>query len=195
METSATVASAILAAVALLGGWLNYRRNELRRDHVLTWANEAISVLQTLLVLCVDAEPQSPQLDAKLRDIRLRLSILVEQGRLFFRNTVSAEHGADKESAYRGLRPRILDHLVAAHQVASEWPGVNPSDHPLMSMVAEDCVRKFVSLAQQEVGRTRTVSADASSGGEGINLQTLVAQVDSARLNRKQSPVWKWMGN
>ncbi len=193
MEPWAAVASAIFAAVSLFSAWLSFRRNELRRDHVLAWSNEAIVALQTLLVLCIDAEPQSPELEVRLRDIRLRLSILTEQGRLFFRNTGLKNHGVDKEAAYTRLRPRILDHLIAAHQVASAWTVANPSEQQRMRLVAQDSVREFVSLAQKEVGRTRTASVDASMAGESIRLRSLLANISPDRLSSKEiQPVHPW---
>lgn len=52
-ETSAAVASAILAAFALLGAWLGARERSLRREEVLSWANSGIEQLQTLHLLLV----------------------------------------------------------------------------------------------------------------------------------------------
>jgi hypothetical protein len=174
--------SVLLGALALLGTYRSWRKRELRRDDVLAWGSEAIAALQSLLLICLDEEHGTGASNPRLEWIRFNSSILVERGRLFFRNADPEAKGAWKERAYRGYRPCILDHLVTAHQIASAWPAAKGLDRTRMRMVAEDCVRSFVSLLQEAVGRDRTASADTSRGGQGADLDQLMAQLDSHRV-------------
>src|SRR5690606_12050182 len=91
-----------------------------------------------------------------LAKIAVDTSVLVEQGRLFFKNTPHPTHGMDRHPAYRGYRPRLLDPIVVSHQIACQWEGADSEEKERMTVVAEDCVRQFVSMAQLEVGRSRT---------------------------------------
>ena len=109
-------------------------------------------------------------------------SILVERGRLFFKNEVVDDYGSEKLSAYRGYRPRILDHLVVAHQVARFWPGDSDNDIKDRSRVAKCCLKSFVSLAQMEVGRDRAASVEALKGGDGVHLSTIMENLRAQRL-------------
>src|SRR5262249_61844 len=43
------------------------------------------------------------------------ISALIDHGRLLFENRAARDFGAEKPGAYRGHRPVLLDHLVAAH--------------------------------------------------------------------------------
>jgi hypothetical protein len=177
--------SAVLTVVALVGTWIGWRQKELRREEVHAWASEAITALQTLLLICLQELRKAPpagEKNSRLEDVVFSTSILVERGRLFFRNSQPNAHGNWKEPAYRGFRPCILDHLVTAHQISLAWPRANASDRAKMRQIAEDCLKKFVSLAQKEVGRDRTASADTSRGGEGAQLKRLMAEFDLSRL-------------
>lgn len=185
-NTIATVASAVIAGAALLAGWYHWRRAELRRDDVLAWSNEVIGVLETLLIISI---LKNPILDEKVvRDkvvnIIFETSILIERGRLFFKNQIVDQFGAHKEAAYRGYRPRILDELVVAHQIACEWFDADEDRKLRMRIVIQDCLKKFVSLAQKEVGRQRSASADASKGGVGIRIDDLLENVDKYELEK-----------
>lgn len=178
------VVSPILGAVTLARAWFAWRKSELRRDDVLAWSSEAIAVLQTLFLICLDGDRTSESNSKRLEEVRFAAPILVERGRLFFRNAKPEAHGKWKEPAYRGFRPCVLDHLVVAYQIACAWPTANQSDRVKIRIVAEDCLKKFVSLVQKEVGRDRTASADTRQGGDGAHLWRLVQEIDPSRLQR-----------
>jgi hypothetical protein len=181
----AAALSVILAALALLGTYRSWRRRELRRDDVLAWGSEAIAALQTLLLICLDEEQGRGSSNPRLEWVRFTSSILVERGRLFFRNADPDAKGAWKERAYRGYRPAILDHLVTAHQIASAWAAAEGLERTKLRLVAEDCVRNFVTLLQEEVGRDRTASADTGRGGAGADLVELTALLDPRRIESR----------
>lgn len=186
LDAIAAIVSAVLTAVALYASWRSWRRSELRREDVLEWANRAIAVLQSVRLISGSVRAHLDPEDARERMIALAFetSILVEQGRMFFRNTRS-RHGRWKPTAYRGSRPVILDQLVLGHQIACAWPAAGPADRDRIGVVAEDVLRTFVSLIQKEVGRERTASADTRRGGKSADLPWLMGQVDAARLERQ----------
>ncbi|AWZ02493.1 hypothetical protein RHODOSMS8_02981 [Rhodobiaceae bacterium] len=179
------IASPALTIFGFFLGWFSWRRRELRRDEVLSWADDCIECLQTLLLISL---LRDPILSAeKIEQIRLKVifdtSILIERGRLFFKNEVVDDFGSDKLSAYRGYRPRILDHLVVGHQIARFWPDSSDDDKRRRTVVARNSLKGFVSLAQKEVGRDRAASAEALRGGDGVKLSALMAAVKPEELD------------
>jgi hypothetical protein len=184
LQAVAGFISAMIAAVAALLVWLQWRERRLRQDDVLRWANEAIRAQQTLYLVLFLGDSAFDKATAKtmLAKIAVDTSVLVEQGRLFFRNTPHATHGADRHPAYRGYRPMLLDPLVVAHQIACQWEGAADEERERMVLVAEDCVRSFVSMAQLEVGRSKTAHEDTARKGEGEKLEALLGKVKPERL-------------
>ena len=176
--------SATIAGLASLMVFLQWRERHLRQDDVLKWANEVIRTCQTLyLVLFLgDSTFDKAKARAMLAQIAVDTSVLVEQGRMFFRNTPHPTHGANRHPAYRGYRPMLLDPIVVAHQIACQWEGAADEEKERMIIVAEDCVRNFVSMAQREVGRDRTAHAASRIKGEGQALEALLAKVSDERL-------------
>jgi hypothetical protein len=186
----ASIVSACVAAGGLFFAWRQSREATLRRADVLRWAEDAIDQLQMLLVICVlDEGELDPAFErAKLAAIMLTTSTLAERGRLFFKNEIRGDgHGQDKEPAYQGYRPKILDQLVVAHQIARHWPQANADARKIMLILAQDAARTFVSLAQQEVGRSKTASAVTKRAGDGRDLDELVKEFNRARLEQGSS--------
>ena len=184
LEAIAALASVLLTAIALFAGWRSSRKNELRREDVANWADEAITALQTLLLVTIHGDPPIPAAEAERLRVALLIqtSVLTERGRLFFRNAGPYSFGREKHRAYRGTRPEILDQLVAAHQIACRWPRAGDEERVRMRLVAEDCLKQFVSLVQQEVGRSRTASADTRRGGSGALLSSRMSELDPDRV-------------
>ena len=176
--------SAFIAALAALMVWLQWRERQLRQDDVLRWASDVIRTQQSLYVLLFlgDSAFDKAQSKTMLAKIVVDSSVLVEQGRLFFRNTPDATYGANRYPAYRGYRPMILDPIVVTHQIACQWEGAAPEERERMVLVAEDCVRSFVSMAQREVGRSRAAHDASLIKGEGEKLETLLSRVKDERL-------------
>jgi hypothetical protein len=186
LGTAAAIVSALVATAGLFVGWLKWRESTLRREDVLAWANETIRELQSLLLICALKPPQLEVATAKARltEVIFNTSVLVERGRLFFKNRIVNDYGLEKELAFRGYRPEILDPIVIAHQIACGWAEANEDAQLRMRVVAEDCVKKFVSLVQKEVGRDRTAAADTSQAGKGLSLGHLLNEVSDSRLKR-----------
>lgn len=183
----AAIAGFISAFVATCGAllvWLQWRERRLRKDDVLKWANEVIRVQQTLYLTLFlgDSAFDAATVRSSLAEIAVDTSVLVEQGRLFFKNTPHPTYGADRRPAYRGYRPMVLDPIVVSHQIACQWGGATDDEKDRMLIIAEDCVRNFVSMAQREVGRGRTAHGDSALKGEGERLEALLAKVKPERL-------------
>ncbi|MCK0210062.1 hypothetical protein MWN33_18680 [Starkeya koreensis] len=185
LEASAAVASAVVAAFALLFTWKGIRTSALRTEDVYRWANEAIISLNSLYLLLYLSRHKllkATDIDTKTDDILFTTSNLVEQGRLLFKNAYHKTHGAEKQPAYRGLRPAVLDPLVLAHQIACHWREADEDRRAAMEAVVDDCVKTFVSLAQHEVGRKGTVSKDTQKGGNGADLFHRLADVTPEQI-------------
>ena len=154
---------------------------------MIIWTSDCIECLQTLFIISFFKDPLLDE--EKASEIRLKIifdtSILIERGRLFFRNEVVDDFGSNKFPAYRGYRPRILDHLVVAHEIARYWPAGSEDEILRRTAIAEDCLKAFVSLAQKEVGRDRAASAEALKGGDDDNLSTLMAAVKPERIKSR----------
>ena len=182
--TWAAIASALVAVLALIGGGLRWRDQALRRDDVHAWADRAIDALQGLVLLTSLRTDQIPAQAARerLTQIVFATSVLTEQGRLFFRNQADGRFGREKPAAYHGRRPQILDKLIAAHNVALRLPQADAGEQAQLALVAEDALKDFVSLIQQEVGRSRSAHPGPGKPGDGTDLDLLISRLDSERL-------------
>ena len=193
IEIVLRVISPLIALAALLWTlvwtWQEHRRKELRRDDILSWANQAIQALQETVLICTLTENavDREQLRQKAFDLIFATSVLAEQGRIFFKNVVQNKWGAEKPAAYRGYRPEVLDHLVVAHQIACAWASASPQERRSMCVVAVDRLRRFVTVIQCEVGRERTASIDTATAGHGIDLQALLQKAGQPRLTKEKS--------
>lgn len=185
-EFLAAVVTAIVALVSGFIGWRRARENALRKEDVHNWSNDVIRNMQSLVLICERRNGAlSPEEErAKLLDIFFATSVLAEQGRLFFKNQPAGSYGSDKPEAYRGKRPEILDQVLVAHAIARTFAGTDEAGRKRMGCVAEDAARRFVSLAQKEVGRGRTASAETRRGGTGTSLENLLQGVTAERLAR-----------
>lgn len=184
-ESLATIAATLLTLLGMAAGYIAWRRSELRREDVHAWANESIDALQSLVLTITMTSPQwVEQRDAKLNELCFRTSILVEQGRLFFKNNMGTDYGAHKAEAYRGIRPIILDQLLVGHRISLAWPASEAEEQRLMRVVAIDCLKTFVSLAQQEVGRRRSASSYPARDGSRSDLKAILELVRHAELEK-----------
>ena len=173
----------LVATLAALGTFVAWRSAQLRRDEVLEWGTKCVEVLQSLQLKC-DAQVRGNAKGDAPAEQAERISILVEQGRLFFKNASPGEYGTTKELAYRGYRPVILDQLVFAYMVASDWHRLSPADQNAGLKVVTTCKERFVSLLQREVGRRRAADRYNIEGGSGYDLPSLLAMAHAG-----ESPV------
>jgi hypothetical protein len=174
-DTIVQAAALLLSVGGAVVAWLSVRRGQLRIDEVIAWANKSIECLQTIALLTRRTWYELPKQERadRLADLSIQASVLIEQGRLFFKNHRPEEFGTDKLLAYQGLRPLILDELVVAHELARDWSHLSLDDRNRGYAIAVLCLKRFVSMAQQEVGRDRAASLNAASGGDGPHFAEL----------------------
>ncbi|MBR9834448.1 MAG: hypothetical protein GYB42_04520 [Alphaproteobacteria bacterium] len=122
-------------------------------------------------------------------NLMLALSALVERGRLFFPNIQSGGKGAEKEGAYRGHRPPVLDALMFAYY---EIEALTRTEGPTADNSADfidDCRRLLVSELQAHldprrrdavIGRYDTQRLDHREDAR-VRSETLKALLKSRR--------------
>lgn len=79
----------------------------------LDWGRDAITLMAEAVSLA-DGKCVTDFEHDKVR-VSTQLSALADRGRLFFPNIDPERKGAEKEGAFRGTRPPILDALIYAH--------------------------------------------------------------------------------
>ncbi len=81
------VVSIAIAVIGVYISWKKWRRDVLRTDDVLAWANEVIAALQTVVLICELDEPRKDgePPTSKLTEVIFSTSILIERGRMFFK--------------------------------------------------------------------------------------------------------------
>lgn len=178
---------AVLSAiVALIGAVLS--RAETRRQRSiqlenlrhgidaqsLAWGNACIDTMNRAAMFARTRQHQ--QNDASFLQQRvnlmLGLSSLVERGRLFFPNIDPESKGAEKDGAYRGSRPPILDALMIAYY---EIEALSRSEGPTADNSGEfieDCRRLLVSELQAHLDPRRR--------------DTVVGRYDDQRIDHRQ---------
>ena len=146
----------------------NIHSNETKLQRLLKlqeWGNECIDILaEADHFFMFDANELDPVDYMKLRNrILAQLSSLIDRGRVFFKNEHPNGYGAHKLPAYRGIRPKILDPLVAAYCATNvlRQQGAQVDDQTNKRLI--EWRKYFVSLLQREVGEEWT-AMEAISG-------------------------------
>lgn len=163
LQSHLEVTIALLSAgVAIFGALIS--RNETRKQQSLQlenlrhnvdtqslgWGNTCIDVLNRAAMFARTRQHQSNDASFFQQRVNMLLAIssLVERGRLFFPNIDPGSKGGEKEGAYRGSRPPILDALMCAYY---EVEALTRQGGPTADNSAEfidDCRRLLVSELQ-----------------------------------------------
>lgn len=117
------VGSAALALASLVLNWLVVRRQtELQYEtlraemdsEVIAWAHEAIDLVAEASTLARGRGAMYPTDEFRrlAHETSQKLSAVADRGRLFFPNEEHDRHGQEKEAAFQGFRPPILDSIV-----------------------------------------------------------------------------------
>ena len=149
-----------ISLAALGGGYAKWRADEYRKSEVADWGRRCIETTRLLAHLAAEGSVDT-------QTVAL-LSAHIDEGRIYFRNVPSSDRdlsdwNAHRASAFRHIRPAILDPLVACYD-ATRAKG--PFDEPAFREAEE----QFVSLLQTEVGRAIAFSRMASAEGKGSPL-------------------------
>lgn len=122
------IGSGIAFISAICGWWISHRwqvrnyRLAVDTDRarwnqgVQNWAAEVIDVVIRMHAHFEHLDYQEAV--EKSWDLSVSLSVLVDQGRLFFPNVMRSSYGEEKQQSRQGYRNAVLDPLVAAVEVA-----------------------------------------------------------------------------
>jgi len=119
------IGSAVLALASLVLNWMVVRRQtalqfeQLKAEmdsEVIAWAHEAIDLVSQGAALARGrgTKYSVEEFTRLAHDTSQKLSAAADRGRLFFPNESPDTHGREKEAAFQGYRPPILDALVFA---------------------------------------------------------------------------------
>ena len=195
--TVVTVLSAIAAVIGALASRAETRKQrQLRTEQLrqsidsssLDWGSAAIDTLVRAAMLARTRHLHANEgaFQTARAATLINLSSLIDRGRMFFPNLDETKKGVEKDGAYRGSRPPILDAMVWAH---SEIQALTRDGGPTGDNSAafiDDCRRLVVSELQahldprrlnQVVGRyngqTRAHQQQAIDRAEALRQQLL----------------------
>lgn len=118
-----------------------------RRREIRAWADEAIGVLAKA---GYSTTKSGPNVKTEIDIHRVDLSALIDRGRLLLPNEQEEKIDIHKPIAYRGLRHKSLDALVAAYRVLGDELAIG--DLPDKRTALVEIRREFVSIIQPIVG-------------------------------------------
>jgi hypothetical protein len=160
------IASAGLALLSLVLNWLVVRRQtELQYEtlraemdaEVIAWAHEAIDLVSEGIALSKGRGTAygADELKRLAFETSQKLSSVADRGRLFFPNEAPEAHGQDKEGAFQGYRPPILDAVVFACNRIGRMPcDVATPDEEVAAFLGQ-CRRLLVSECQNAIDPRR----------------------------------------
>ena len=173
--------SALVAVISFLLSRATVRRQEAmqienfrnqRDNSLISWANEAIVAIADVQRHCRDIKNgllagHDERQDAS--ELRTRLSVLLDTGRLFFPNQPEAtdDEGAAAEVAYSGQTHEAIDALYRVYRVISDLGREGGLIAPVavQAVVAER--RRFVSEVFRSIDpRRRNAAFNALTAGE-----------------------------
>ena len=165
-ETWLALASAALAIASFVLNWrivnrqmtMQFESLKAQMDaDMLGWAHEASDALSEGVLLargrgsCFHAD----EMRVRRLGAAQRLSSLADRGRLFFPNHSPDLHGADREAAFKGFRPPILDTVVFGYYQLDrlDCDGAEPDKDAADYLVR--CRRLLISELQQAIDPRR----------------------------------------
>ena len=158
--------SALLALASFLLNWAVVRRQtqlqfeslKAQMDaEVLAWVHEAVDETSrgVGLVRGRGAIYGPEEFRREALETAQKLSALADRGRLFFPNEAPHAHGQNKEAAFQGFRPPILDAVVFScgllDRMVNEAPGPDADAEAFLVK----CRRLLVSEAQNAIDPRR----------------------------------------
>ena len=171
------VVAVLSAVIAVFGALVS--RNETRKQRALqlenlrhnidtqslAWGNACIDTLNRAAMFARTRQHQANDQSFFQQRVNMLLAIssLVERGRLFFPNIDPASKGGEKEGAYRGSRPPILDALMYAYYEVEALSRQGGPTADNSAEYIEDCRRLLVSELQAHLDpRRRDTVVDRS---------------------------------
>ncbi len=151
--------SALVAVIsALIARGETRRQRKLQTERLrqsidaasLDWGNAAIDTLARAAMFARTRHLQANDggFLANKANLLVAISILVDRGRMFFPNLNPDKKGAEKEGAYRGHRPPILDTLMWAHHELEALTREGGPSSEDSAAYLDECRRFLVSELQ-----------------------------------------------
>jgi hypothetical protein len=166
LETWLAVGSAALALASFVLNWrivnrqmaMQFESLKAQMDaDMLGWAHEASDALSEGILLARGRGACFPPDEMRIRRLSAaqRLSSLADRGRLFFPNHAPHAHGQDRDAAFKGYRPPILDTVVFAYFQLErlDCEGAAPDADAAEYLVR--CRRLLISELQQAIDPRR----------------------------------------
>lgn len=141
---------------------LLFEQVRMQRDSdVLRWTKECVSVLSACeaFVDFFAMQARGSGYQERYEDLCVRLSALIDEGRLYFPNESPDGKGQTKPPAYRGERQLILTVLVRAYdqfKSATDWE--DPQKRKALVKSFNDLRRIYVSEAQIAIDPRRYIA-------------------------------------
>ena len=123
----------------------------------LAWGNAAIDTMGRAAALARTRHLQNNEMafQSAKAGLLIGLSALVERGRMFFPNLSPDRRGVEKEGAYRGHRPPILDALMWTYYEVEALTRDNGPTGDNSATYIDDCRRLLVSELQAHLDPRR----------------------------------------
>jgi hypothetical protein len=123
----------------------------------LEWGGQAIDTLARAAMLARTRHMHANDagFEAGRTSSLMALTALIDRGRLFFPNLDPERKGADKELAYRGSRPPILDALVWSYCEVEALRRTGGEQDNSAAEFIDDCRRLLVSELQAHLDPRR----------------------------------------
>ncbi|MEJ0059983.1 MAG: hypothetical protein WDM79_10590 [Terricaulis sp.] len=160
------VISALVAVASVVLNWLIVRRQTIIQfetlkaemdSETMSWAHETIDLVSEGVGLARGRGKIYAGADFRQRahEISQRLSSAADRGRLIFPNEAPGHHGQEKEAAFQGFRPPILDAVVfTCSQVEKMLPDETEPDEVAAAFMIK-CRRLLVSEVQNAIDPRR----------------------------------------
>lgn len=167
---AATQALIALALLVFSCRSLSIQLRVQRATKVQEWGARCIAALVDVeQFYLVAPAPDTAAIARREDDLRRRLAALIDEGRTFFGNVDVGSFGTEKPEARRGMRPKILDPLVAAYRTVKRVPPTAwPND--AQGLRLESWRRYFVWLLQTEVSPEWLRKMEGRGGDPGDSV-------------------------
>jgi hypothetical protein len=97
----------------------SFNAHQAYRTEIISWGRECLDAMSESIVLCKFDPARNPdKFYARLFENRSLYYSLIDHGRWFLKNTGPQEYDQWEESAYRGLAPEAIEHLMSAQSIA-----------------------------------------------------------------------------
>jgi hypothetical protein len=204
------VGSALLAAASFLFNWavvgrqsrMQFESLKAQMDaDLLAWAGEAVGHLAQAAYV---AKGRGAYLsEQELRTVSAQtardLSACADKGRLFFPNLAARAHGADKEGAFQGFRPPVLDALIFALYRLEKMDIRNTGPDVEAAAYFVKCRRVLISEVQRAVDPRRRgqmlaklakIAPDGAGFAEVAGLAEALEAAYPGTMSVKRDAAW-----